>query len=208
VKSFHSETKTQARVVVCASGEGTGFEAFVKAGQAGRMAGEVVGLIANRTKAGVLQRASRMEVPTQVLAPKDFANAELWDRAFLETLQNFGADWVVLAGFLARVGPITLNAFQNRIVNSHPALLPKYGGAGMYGERVHAAVLAAGEKESGVTIHMVNQDYDSGRILAQERLLIQPGETTATLSRRLKDLEHELYPRVLNDLIAGRLTAS
>lgn len=78
----------------------------------------------------------------------------------------------------------------------------------MYGERVHAAVLAAGEKESGVTIHMVNQDYDSGRILAQERLLIQPGETTATLSRRLKDLEHELYPRVLNDLIAGRLTAS
>ena len=172
------------------------------------MAGEVVGLIANRSKAGVLERAARMAVPARVLAPRNFANAELWDRAFSATLKELGADWIVLAGFLARIGPIVLKEFPGRIVNSHPALLPKYGGAGMYGERIHAAVLAAGEKETGVTIHIVNQDYDSGRIVAQERLLIQPGETAAALSQRLKSLEHELYPRVLNDLIVGRLTAS
>jgi phosphoribosylglycinamide formyltransferase-1 len=198
----------KAKIVVLASGEGTNFEAIVKASRAGTLQADVVGLITNRGKIGAIGRAQRLEVPFKILAPKDFNTRDLWDQALVNQIEKWKADWVVMAGFLALIGPKMLARFPGHIVNSHPALLPKHGGAGMYGDNVHDAVLAAGDKESGVTIHTIDAVYDRGTTLAQERVKVVAGDTIATLSDRVKALEISLYPKVLNDLVTGRITIS
>ncbi|MGZ3721447.1 MAG: phosphoribosylglycinamide formyltransferase [Bdellovibrionales bacterium] len=198
----------KAKIAVLASGEGTNFEAIAKAAQAGRLEADIVGLLTNREKIGAIGRANRLEIPTKIIAPKDFKSRELWDQAMVDQLEKWQADWVVLAGFLALIGPKMLERFPHRIINSHPALLPKYGGPGMYGDNVHSAVLAAGDKESGITIHTIDADYDRGKILAQERVNVVAGDTVDRLSDRVKAAEVALYPRVLNDLVTGRITTS
>lgn len=196
----------KAKLVVCASGDGSNFEAIVKATRDGALQAEVTGLIVNRGKIGVLDRAERLNVPRAILSPKDFPTRAEWDAAMAKRLQDWSADWVVLAGYLALIGPAVLAAFPGRIVNSHPALLPKFGGEGMYGDRVHEAVLQAGEPETGITIHTIDDVYDRGLILAQERVPVLPGDTPATLAARVKSRETAFYPKVLNDLITGRIT--
>lgn len=196
------------RIAVCASGTGSNFSAIVAAAQAGSLGAEVVGLICNRPKAGVVGRAKLAKIPCRLLAPKDFSKREAWDAAMVTQLQKWQADWVVLAGFLLLVGPQLLAAYPRRIVNSHPSLLPKYGGAGMYGDNVHVSVLGAGEQESGVTIHLIDSRYDQGQILAQQKVPVLPGDTFASLAERVKTAEHQFYPRVLSDLVSGRLTIS
>jgi phosphoribosylglycinamide formyltransferase-1 len=196
------------RLAVLASGEGTNFEAIVKASREGRLQAEVAGLIANRGKIGALGRADRLGVSRKILAPRDFTTRDEWDRAMVKQLEAWNADWVVLAGFLVLIGPGMLKRFPHRIINSHPALLPKFGGAGMYGDNVHEAVLKSGELESGITIHTIDGEYDRGKILAQERVKIVAGDTIERLSERVKALEVSLYPRVLNDLVTGRITTS
>ena len=195
-------------IVVCASGLGTNFEAIVRASREGRLAAVVRGLITNRGKVEALARADRLGIPSRVLSPKDFVNRQDWDAAMLAQLREWQADWVVLAGYLALVGPRVIKAFPQRIVNSHPALLPRYGGAGMYGDRVHEAVLNAGDAETGISVHLVDEVYDRGKILAQLRVPIQTGDSSATLSARVKDAEADFYPKVLNDLVTGRITTS
>ncbi|HMN68592.1 MAG TPA: phosphoribosylglycinamide formyltransferase [Bdellovibrionales bacterium] len=194
----------KSRLVVCASGEGTTFESIVKATRDGRLEADVVGLIVNRPKIGALGRAARLNVPTKILSAKSFTNRMRWDEALLEQLQEWRADYVVLAGFLALIGAKTLKAFPQKIVNSHPALLPKHGGHGMYGIKVHEAVIAARESESGVTIHLIDERYDRGKILAQTKVSV-PGDADA-LEAAVKRVESEFYPRVLNDLVTGRIT--
>lgn len=194
------------KIAVFASGDGSNFEALVRASRDGRLDAEIVGLVCSRPGIGALARAERLKVPAAVLNPKDFGNLATWDEQVLKTLQDWRAEWVALAGFLSLVGPKVLKGFQNRIVNIHPALLPKFGGPGMYGMRVHKAVIAAGERESGVTVHLVDAEYDRGRILAQVKIplggVVDPGQVAALV----RALEHEHYPRVLNDLVWGRLT--
>lgn len=196
----------QPRLVICASGEGTNFEAIVQATRSGLLAAEVAGLIVNREGTGAAQRAASLGVPVRTLIPKNFDDRSRWDGAMAEQLRQWGADWVVLAGFLTLVGGQVLRAFPGRVVNSHPALLPRFGGEGMYGDRVHAAVLAAGARETGVTVHLVDPEYDRGRILLAERVEVLPGDTVDTLSARVKACENRFYPRVLNDLVCGRIT--
>jgi phosphoribosylglycinamide formyltransferase-1 len=194
-----------ANLIVCASGEGTNFEAIVRASQDGHLAARVTGLVTNRPGIGALRRAQKLGIPSVVLNPKNFASRSDWDRAMVSQFQEWKADYVVLAGYLALIGPEVLKAFAQRVVNSHPALLPKFGGEGMYGDHVHAAVVKAGEKESGVTIHLIDEVFDRGKILAQERVVVLPNDTAETLSRRVKDLEVLLYPKVINDMVTGRL---
>jgi phosphoribosylglycinamide formyltransferase-1 len=194
-----------ANLIVCASGEGTNFEAIVRASQDGHLAARVTGLVTNRPGIGALRRAHKLGIPFAVLNPKNFASRFDWDRAMVSQFQEWKADYVVLAGYLALIGPEVLKAFAQRVVNSHPALLPKFGGEGMYGDHVHAAVVKAGEKESGVTIHLIDEVFDRGKILAQERVVVLPNDTAETLSRRVKDLEVLLYPKVINDMVTGRL---
>lgn len=195
-----------AKIVVCASGEGSNFEAIVQASRMGGLRADVVGLIVNREGVGAVARASRLGVPSRVIRPKDYAARSEWNLAMVRQSQDWGADWIVLAGFLALVGPELLEAFPHRIVNSHPALLPKFGGEGMYGDRVHAAVLAAGEAETGITIHTIDGEYDRGVILAQARVPVEKSDTVDSLAERVKAREVAFYPSVLNDLVTGRIT--
>jgi len=194
------------KIVVCASGEGTNFEAIVNASRAGALKAEVTGLITNRKGVGALGRAKLLGVPTKILNARDYAARSEWDREMVRQMELWKADWVVLAGFLALIGPQLLGRFPHRIVNSHPALLPKFGGEGMYGDRVHQAVLAAGELETGITVHTIDGQYDRGEILAQDKVQVLKGDTVGSLSDRVKAREVLFYPKVLNDLVTGRIT--
>jgi phosphoribosylglycinamide formyltransferase-1 len=127
------------------------------------------------------------------------------DRAVLEALERHGTDLVVLAGYMKKLGPATLGRFKGRVLNIHPALLPKFGGPGMYGRRVHEAVLAAGEKESGVSIHIVDADYDTGPVIAQERVPVLPGDTPDSLAARVLEQEHRLLTATLGRIASGEL---
>lgn len=194
------------KIVVCASGEGTNFEAIVMACRSKELKAEVVGLVASRQNIGAIGRANLLRVPHQTLNPRDYAARSDWDLAMARQFEAWSADWIVLAGFLALIGPEVLKRYPQRVVNSHPSLLPKFGGAGMYGDRVHAAVLAAGDSETGITIHTIDGEYDRGKILAQDKIQVRPGDTADTLASRVKAHEVSFYPKVLNDLVTGRIT--
>lgn len=188
-----------------ASGEGSNFEALVKASREGLLQAEIVGLIANRGKIGALRRAERLSIPVAVLSPRDFASRGAWDEAVVRQLREWQAEWVALAGFLVLIGPTVLREFPGRVINSHPALLPRHGGPGMYGERVHAAVLAAGDRETGITVHTIDEVYDRGSIVAQHRVAVAEGDTVGSLEARVKAAETAFFPKVLNDLVTGRV---
>lgn len=189
-----------SKLVVCASGDGSNFEALVIASRATLLQAEIVGLICDSPKARALARAERLKIPVQIIGRND-------DEKMLEKLREWSPDWVVLAGFLSIVGPKVLQAYKGRIVNSHPALLPKYGGKGMYGMNVHRAVIGAKEVESGVTIHLVEEGLDSGPVLAQAKVNVWPGDTAESLSERIKRKERAFYPAILNSLVTGRITS-
>lgn len=194
------------RIVVCASGEGTNFEAIVEATKNGGLNAQVAGLIASRSGIGALERAAKLGVPARVISLKSFPNRPQWDQEMVKQLEAWKADWVVLAGYLALVGPAVLSRYPARIVNSHPALLPRHGGAGMYGRAVHEAVITAGDRETGVTFHLIDEHFDQGRILDQQKIAVLPEDSAQSLEARVKALEVRLYPKVLNDLVTGKLT--
>lgn len=148
------------------------------------------------SNAFVLERAMRLGIPTFL-----FTMDELRNGSVLSKLIEQKIDFIVLAGFLKMVPVEMVRHFNNRIVNIHPALLPKYGGKGMYGDRVHKAVIAAGETESGITIHYVNEHYDEGDIIFQARCPVLPNDTPETLAQRVHELEWEHYPKVIETLL-------
>jgi len=189
------------KVVVCASGDGSNFQALVEASRTGELDAQIVGLIASRAKIGAIGRARLLDIPFKVLSPLKFSSRKAWDAAMLKQLQLWEAEWVALAGFLSLIGKSVLSAYPKRILNSHPALLPKYGGKGMYGDHVHAAVLTAGDKETGLTFHWVDAQYDHGDNIQQFRIPTRDGDTIDSLAERVKREENRLYPKVLEDLI-------
>jgi len=196
----------KAKIAVLASGDGSNFESIVQAAHLGHLPAEIVGLVVSRDGVEAVRRAGRLKIPVVVLNPKNFADRGAWDVALRDQLVAWNADWVALAGFLALIGPAVLKKFSHRLINSHPALLPKFGGPGMYGHNVHQAVIAAGEVETGVTFHLVDEVYDHGRVLVQEKIPVLANDTAESLATRLKARENELYPRVLADLVTGRIT--
>ncbi len=127
------------------------------------------------------------------------------DQAITDALKKHQVDLVVLAGYMKKLGPVTLAAYQGRVINIHPALLPKYGGKGMYGIHVHEAVLAAGETETGVTVHLVDDHYDGGAILAQRRVPVNSDDTADSLAARVLEVEHEFYVETLGKILAGEI---
>ena len=145
----------------------------------------------------VLERARQLQVPACVFTREEFRNPD----KLLRRLQDEGTDFIVLAGFLWLVPPCITAAYPNRIVNIHPALLPAYGGKGMYGHHVHEAVLAAGEQQSGITIHYVNDRYDSGDIIFQATCPVLPDDTPDTLAARVHELEYRHFPRVIEEVL-------
>lgn len=190
---------------VLASGGGSNFEALVRACKEGRIPGAKIQLlVTNKLGVGALERAVRLGIESLVLDPTDFLDRTAYYGRMAEELEKRGVQLVCLAGFLLKLEPNFIQRFPGRILNIHPALLPKFGGAGMYGHRVHAAVLAAGEKESGCTVHLVDEEYDHGPTLAQAKVPVFPEDTPDTLAARVLIEEHRLYPAAVRDFI-GRL---
>ncbi|HEV2479930.1 MAG TPA: phosphoribosylglycinamide formyltransferase [Puia sp.] len=159
-----------------------------------------VGLIVcNKPGAGVLDIAKREKIPTLLIEKVKFFDGG----AYVAELREKNIDFIVLAGFLWKIPETLVRAYPGRIVNIHPALLPKYGGKGMYGRHVHEAVIAAGEKESGITIHWVDEHYDHGEPIRQVRVIVEPGDTPETLARKIHLLEYEHFPKVIEEVIAN-----
>lgn len=154
-------------------------------------------VLTNRQNAFVLERSRGLEVPCFYFPKSDWENGE----AILSVLREHDIDFVVLAGFLARVPDTILHAYPNKMINIHPSLLPKFGGKGMYGDRVHEAVIAAGEKESGITIHYTNEHYDEGAIICQVKCPVLPEDAPDDLAQRIHALEYDTYPKVIEKLL-------
>ncbi|MBS1938822.1 MAG: phosphoribosylglycinamide formyltransferase [Bacteroidetes bacterium] len=176
------------RIAILASGSGSNARQLM-AHFSGSPLAQVALVGCDQPGAGVLQRAWDMGVPSLLFSP-----AELRDGTLQHELASAGIGLLLLAGFMRLLPPELVRAWPGRILNIHPSLLPKYGGKGMYGHRVHQAVLAAGEKESGITIHLVNERYDEGKVLFQAKCPVLPGDDADTLAARIHALEHAHYP--------------
>lgn len=184
-------------IAIFASGSGTNAEAIMDH-FSDSSCGRVALLLSNRADAYALKRAERFGVPAAVFSRDEFRDPQGRVAALL---REHRIDFIVLAGFLWLVPPYLTTAYAGRIVNIHPALLPKFGGKGMYGEHVHEAVIAAGEKESGITIHLVNEHYDSGDTLFQATVPVTPEDTPDTLAAKIHVLEHRNFPAVIERTI-------
>ena len=183
---------TMIKIGILASGSGTNAEKIINYFSESSDA-RVVLLLSDNPEAYALARASRLGVPAAVFTRPEFADG----RKPLAALRSAGVDYIVLAGFLRLVPGNIIKAYPGRIVNIHPALLPKYGGKGMYGDRVHTAVIESGEKESGITMHKVDEYYDKGAVIAQYRVEVAPDDTPDTLAQKIHALEHEYFPQVI-----------
>ncbi|MBD3332402.1 phosphoribosylglycinamide formyltransferase [candidate division GN15 bacterium] len=194
---------SRARIAVFISGGGSNLQALIDAEKAGILAGDVVWVVSSSKKAYGLRRAEQAGIDTWVYMPKRYDSAQGAAQDLLRKLTEREIDYIALAGYLKLLPAEVVRAYSGRIVNIHPALLPKYGGKGMYGHHVHEAVLAAGETESGPTVHLVDEIYDNGRILEQVRVPVESDDTPDSLAARVLEQEHKLYPRVLSKLIRG-----
>jgi phosphoribosylglycinamide formyltransferase-1 len=183
-------------IAIFASGSGTNAENLIKFFRTSPF-GKVQIVLSNRAGAGVLEKAQLLDIESFVFNREQFYNSE----AVLDVLLERHIDFIVLAGFLWLVPEYLLQAFENKIVNIHPALLPKYGGKGMYGSHVHRAVIEAGDPESGISIHYVNSRYDEGNIIFQARCDLEPGETPDSLAGKVHKLEYAHFPKVVEDLL-------
>lgn len=193
------------RLGLLASGRGTNLQAILDACRAQRLPALPTVAIGNNADSEALQRAARYGLPVCHLSGRTHPAPGLLDEAIRDTLLRYRADWVVLAGYLRPVGAKTIAAFRGRIVNIHPGPLPAYGGRGMYGIHVHRAVLAAGERRTAVSVHMVEAEYDSGAVVAERALPVRPDDTAETLAARVLEAEHRFYVETLARIFAGRL---
>jgi len=183
------------RIAIFASGSGTNAENIIKYFQKSTVA-TVVQVLSNKKDAKVLERASMLNVKNLYFDREAFFNAN----RILELIKK-EADFIILAGFLWRIPQKFIRAFPNKIINIHPALLPKYGGKGMYGMHVHNAIIEQKEKETGITIHYVNENYDEGAIIFQKSVPIVMGDTPETVAKKIHQLEMDNFPKVIENLL-------
>ena len=184
-------------IAVFASGRGSNFQAILNAINEGRLSARVTLLVSNNSNAGALELARSQTIPAIHLSQKQCSSEEQFAGRLLELLARYDVDLIALAGYMKYVPATVIGRFRNRILNIHPALLPAFGGTGMYGMRVHEAVLAAGAKITGATVHLVDEEYDRGAIVIQKAMEVSSDDTAETLSAKVLKLEHEIYPRAL-----------
>ncbi len=192
------------KIAVFASGAGTNaneiIDHFHDPGSThGHPEAEITLIVSNKSHAGVLRIAAERQIPTLIIEREKFFHGN----GYADELKDKGIDLIVLAGFLWKIPDSLIDAFPRRIINIHPALLPKYGGRGMYGQHVHQAVLDNKEKESGITIHYVDGHYDNGDIIFQARCPVLENDTVDSLAKRVQVLEHDYYPKVVGKLVAS-----
>jgi phosphoribosylglycinamide formyltransferase 1 len=185
-------------IAVFGSGAGSNFMAILTAIQQGNIPSARISLVlSNNSGAGILGIARANALPAIHLSQKQFPDEQSFADAILSTLRVHGVNFIALAGYMKQVPPDVVAAYRNRIVNIHPALLPRFGGVGMYGMRVHEAVLASGEKMSGATVHYVDEEYDNGPVVLQQTVPVLPGDTPESLASRVLAAEHQLYPAAI-----------
>ena len=192
------------RVAVLASGQGSTFAALVEAGRRGEMPADVVLLVVSKVDTPAAEVARRLGVDCVVLDEKALG-PDASDAQMKTLLARFGVDLVVLAGYLRKVGPQTLRAFAGRILNTHPAPLPRFGGKGMFGEHVHRAVLDAGVSTSAATVHLLDEEYDSGPVIAERPVPVLPGDDVHTLKARVQAVERALLVSTIAAFADGRV---
>jgi phosphoribosylglycinamide formyltransferase-1 len=192
-------------IAVFASGRGSNFVAILHAIERGELPARVAVLVSDKSSAGALDLARAHNIPAVHLSPAQFPGEEAYTDRLLALLSEHRVELIALAGYLKKIPGRVVQQYRNRIVNIHPALLPKFGGRGMYGIHVHKAVLAAGEKMSGATVHLVDEEYDHGAIVMQKTVEVKPHDTPETLAARVLEVEHELYPQVLRAFAEGRV---
>ncbi|MBK6265927.1 phosphoribosylglycinamide formyltransferase [Marivirga sp. S37H4] len=190
----------KVKIALLASGSGTNAEKIIHYFKDSEIS-EVACVISNRQKAGVLERAQKAGVNHQVFSMQEFEATT----PVLNYLQKQGVDIIVLAGFLLKLSPEIITAYPDKIINIHPALLPKYGGKGMYGHFVHEAVIKNRDQESGITIHLVNDEYDKGDIIFQTACPINPEMTPEQLAAKVQVLEHQHFPKVIEQFISDSI---
>ena len=189
-----------------ASHNGSNMQAIINACKSGTLNAVPAVVISNNNDSGALARARQESIPCYCLNSKTHPFPESLDEAILEALLRHSVDIVILAGYMKKLGTKTLRRFSGAVLNIHPALLPKFGGKGMYGIHVHEAVLAADEKETGVSIHLVDEEYDRGPVIAQTRVPVMPEDTPETLAARVLVQEHVLFSAVLQKIARGEIT--
>lgn len=187
------------RIVVFASGSGTNFQSIIDAIDRGEVsAASIAGLIVSNSNAFAISRAEKAAIPTAFLHPNEFKSYQDYEIALKNQLLHWNPDLIALAGYLLKIPESVIELYKGRILNIHPSLLPKYGGRGYYGLRVHRAVLENSELKSGCTVHLVTEEYDEGPILGQIEVAVLQSDTPETLQKRVLEKEHILYPKIIN----------
>lgn len=192
-------------LVIFASGNGSNAQNIIEyfnSTSSEESSAKVVRVICNRTNAYVLERAAKLGVPTSVFTKEELSEGP---QGILEILEKDSTDLIILAGYLLKIPDEVIAGYRGRIINIHPSLLPAYGGKGMYGNRVHEAVIAAMERVSGITIHLVDENYDSGKILFQAECPLLENDTPETLAGRIHKLEHTHFPHIIEEYIKNNL---
>lgn len=196
------EEESMLKVVVCVSGGGTNLQAILDSIEAGRVTNtEIIAVISNNEGAKALERARNHGIPAICLSPKAFENREAFNAAFTEKMQELNPDLIVLAGFLVKIPESMVEAFTGRIINIHPSLIPSFCGVGYYGLKVHEKALERGVKVTGATVHYVDGGMDTGPIIAQKAVYVQPDDTPETLQRRvMEEAEWIILPQAIHDI--------
>jgi phosphoribosylglycinamide formyltransferase-1 len=193
------------KLIVLASGGGTNLQAIIDNIEAGKLDVQIKAVISNNSKSGALERARNHNIPDIHLSHKQFATPEEFDKKLLSVLKENEIDLVILAGYMKMISPTVIREYKNKIINIHPALLPSFGGKGMYGIHVHEAVLESGVKVTGVTVHTVDEVYDHGPILYQKCVPVLPDDTPESLQQRVLPHEHEAYSKVIQLFAEGKI---
>lgn len=202
---FVTDPRSPMRLAVFASGGGTNFQAILDAIDDGDLPATPVCCVSDTPDAGALDRAERHDIPTHVVPPRDHSGETAFGEALLDRLSHHDVTFVALAGYMIKVPRNVVDAYRGRMTNVHPALLPAFGGQGMYGMNVHEAVIDYGVHWTGVTVHLVDEDYDHGPVVLQEPVPVYADDTPEGLADRVKTVEHQLYPYALRLFAEDRL---
>ena len=205
MKSDEEDRVKRLKLAVFASGRGSNFQAILKAIEAGHLSAEVKILLSNNKEAGALDTARKYKIPAVVIRKHDFSTRDAFVSALIQSLKEHDVEYVILAGYMKKIPPEVVVAYRNRILNIHPALLPSFGGKGMYGHHVHEAVLGHGCRVSGASVHLVDEVYDRGPIIAQRCVPVRDGDTPDTLAARVLEVEHQIFAEVIQWFAEGRV---